>query len=80
MSIRKMTKLKNLNVPDLLGHVEMLVISVYYQHVNNTSQSTYFEGLGVNTYCTAEIALPLTERFSGRKCFVSVLALFLHAR
>jgi hypothetical protein len=65
---------------NLLVHVEMLIIPVYYQLGNNTAQSTYFEELGVTTYYTAEIALPVTEGFSGRKCFVSVLALCMYAR
>jgi len=65
---------------NLLVHVEMLIIPVYYQRGNNTAQSTYFEVLGVTTYCTAELALPITEGFSERKCFVSVMALFMYAR
>ena len=64
----------------LLVQVDVLIIPVYYQLVKNTAQSTYFEGLGVTTYCTPEIALLITEGFSGRKFFVSVLALCLCAR
>lgn len=65
---------------NLLVHVEMLIIAVYYQLGNNTAQSTYLEGLDVTTYCKAELTLPITERFSGRKCLVSVLALCMYAR
>jgi hypothetical protein len=60
---------------NLFGHVEMLIIPVYYQLGNNPAQSSYFEGLCVTTYCTAELALLIPEEFSGRKCFVSLLVL-----
>ena len=65
---------------NVLVHVEMLIVPVCYQLVNNTTQGIYFEGVGVTTYCTAELALPITQGFSGRKCFVSVLALCMYAR
>jgi hypothetical protein len=65
---------------NVLVRVEMLIIPVYYQLWNNTAQSTYLEGRGVTTYCTAEHALPITEGFSERKYFASVLTLYIYAR